>query len=88
MKSQFQEFLEENFEVRSYSGRGMYGRECIAINVDDPVQAMQDLAWYAGEQDIQMPSQVSWDSMGRGYVVYWPWETFVDDGEDDEEEEE
>lgn len=36
MKTKFQELLENNAdmfecEVRSYSGRGMYGKECLAV---------------------------------------------------------
>lgn len=46
---------------RSYSGRGMYGRYCVSINLDqnEPVPD-------------KLPGGYSWDSMGLGRVLYWP----------------
>lgn len=40
----------------SYSGRGMYGRECPAIRVDD--------------LEFMSRAEVEWDNMGLGYVIY------------------
>lgn len=35
-----QEFLEDaDYETRPYSGRGMYGKKCLAVTADDPVSA-------------------------------------------------
>jgi len=48
--------------VRSYSGRGMYGRECIAVRTDWPEDLIAD-AGVAGART---------DSMGRSSIVYWP----------------
>jgi hypothetical protein len=48
-----------------YSGRGMYGKECVAIDTYTP----NDLIEKAAIRGV-MGARV--DQMGRGYVVYWP----------------
>ncbi len=75
----FQEWLEENcYETRSYSGRGMYGKDCLAITVSSPM-ALWNLALILKEDlmededlDFQEPSTPNWDAVGLGYVLYWP----------------
>lgn len=32
-------------QPRSYSGRGMYGSECLGVVVDDPIEFVLDLFW-------------------------------------------
>lgn len=51
--------------VRSYSGRGMYGEECIAVVCDDAGDAVH-------EAGALGPPKPRTDSMGRGEVAYWP----------------
>ena len=41
----------------NYSGRGMFGRTCPAVNVDTP-------------HEIFISEIVTWDQMGLGFVVY------------------
>lgn len=48
-----------------YSGRGMYGQECVAIDTDYP-NALIEQAASRGVMGARV------DRMGRGYVVYWP----------------
>lgn len=63
-------------EVRSYSGRGMYGDTCIAVVLSD-FSSMWTLALAiadinSGNADLfDLPAPRS-DSMGRGTVLYWP----------------
>lgn len=57
---------------KAYSGRGMYGKQCIAVSLE-----------YGGEWEVaralfkrlpnfdELPSPHT-DSMGRGTVLYWP----------------
>jgi|SRR5271170_591275 len=47
----FQNFLENlgEYKTRSYSGRAMYGEACLAITVDNTLQAMQDIAFELGK---------------------------------------
>lgn len=60
--------------LRSYSGRGMYGRQCVAISGDsiDPFHLALMIAAHRYDfsiYDIPLPDT---DSLGRGVVVYWP----------------
>ena len=95
----FQEFLEDNdFRTRSYSGRGMFGTECLAVSVDDICSAVWKMGEAFGcanassdkEDHIEGPKgRVCTAQLGRGYVIYWPSVPFVgDDSWDDDEEEE
>lgn len=52
-------------ETRSYSGRGMFGKECVGITVFDPYQVV----YLARDFDLGIPEV---DNMGRDYIVYWP----------------
>lgn len=94
---------EAGFNVRSYSGRGMYGDSCVAVscdenNISDVVldivsESMDLLDWYNPESDpdsirdsidelISSLKGAKMDSMGLGYVVYWPnmaWPNEVED---------
>lgn len=79
-----------------YSGRAMYGAECLAIDTDYPESTMMglvyDLMADATEGTAELARllavkhDVRHDSMGRGTVVYWPTialpESFVEDDED------
>lgn len=59
------------YEPRSYSGRGMYGKECVAVDVEwssDEWTIGQALALRFG-QTTPAPDS---DSMGRGKILYWP----------------
>jgi hypothetical protein len=62
-------------EPYAYSGRNMYGRSCLGINLRSTADLF--LLGYAlsdAYRDVQMPMT---DSMGRGIVVYWPNIEFV-----------
>lgn len=75
----FQKWLEENcYETRAYSGRGMYGKECLAVTVSD-VSAMWTMAMMLQEDliededlDFTGPFPPRYDSMGLGVILYWP----------------
>lgn len=68
--------------VRSYSGRGMYGKSCVAIIIDrnkSEFEAGMEIATaLASEEcrmdlvDILLSSRIRQDSMGRDSVVYFP----------------
>jgi len=70
----FIEVLEEaGYEPRSYSGRGMFGRQCVSVSGDDV--SVWDIAralWFNNfdDEDLDIP-EPSTDSMGRGIVIYW-----------------
>jgi len=66
----FIRILEEEYEPFSYSGRGMLGRECIALEVDELSDAFE-VVHELGRQDIELPI-TRWDNLGLRYVIYWP----------------
>lgn len=51
--------------VRSYSGRGMYGKECVGITTDDP----DEIVASCREHGLSIPAR---DSMGLKTICYWP----------------
>jgi hypothetical protein len=60
------ERLEEaGFETRSYSGRGMFGKECLAVTADS------DRDVFAAIEPAEIKA-ARIDSMGRRVVAYWP----------------
>lgn len=75
---QFIEALEDaNFEVKSYSGRGMYGKSCVSVSQREDEETS---AWEIARElfnrdhdcifdDVPEPRQ---DSLGLGMVFYWP----------------
>ena len=48
--------------AKSYSGRFMYGRECISVRCN-----------HISEVPPKWRKSASTDSMGKGIVVYWTW---------------
>lgn len=53
-----QQLKDLGLEPRPYSGRSMYGKECVGVSVD-----------HLG--DHELPKGWSHDSLGRGHIVYW-----------------
>lgn len=89
------------FFIQSYSGRGMYGRSCLAITGDDinPVMIGFAIGCWCADNDTMLDggdmykfSNMKQDNMGLGSVYYWPqidFEASENDGydEDDEDDE-
>lgn len=74
-----------------YSGRGMYGRSCLAL-VSDSIQELYTALVYSIEMnkdedilvsEILYDLQPKFDSMGTGYVMYFP--GVIAEEEDDQE---
>ena len=88
MSKTLQEVLIElDYEPYSYTGRGMTNKKCVAINISHPTK-MFEVGCNIGEyipnaQDIE----VKYDTMGMEYVMYFPYETY-DNNLDKEENEE
>lgn len=67
----------------TYSGRGMYGAECVAIVLDSEREAFglfAALGVLLGE-DVAVPlaRATRTDSMGRDIIIYWPRWTLSDE---------
>lgn len=79
---------QAGYDIRSYSGRGMYGRQCMAIDTDENGGAIyaSDLPRLGGsialfavntygvdhDEALDILSSCLVDSMGYGLVIYWP----------------
>lgn len=78
--------LGQGYDVTwTYSGRSMYGKQCLAVTLeqyDSPTQFMFQLGFEISElnRDNEYPDYDMYelfcspreDSMGRGSVIYWP----------------
>ena len=83
----FQQFLDDmGYEPMSYSGRGMYGKRCLAIQVDRDFSVNKLFIkilehWVPAEgprrEDlIEAFENVQMDSLGKGMVIYFPGEQY------------
>lgn len=89
-------------DTRSYSGRGMYGKECLGVVdsdsfevIGDVVAALHKSGLVNGEDGFAVDDLTSFiksanqDSMGLDTIVYWPsleYHEEYDDEDDDEDE--
>lgn len=80
-----------------YSGRGMYGKNCVGITVPNitdlialgcSLQVMHDNGEIDGATFGEMTNHASTDNMGRDMIVYWPNVNCSDAPADEDEEEE
>jgi hypothetical protein len=84
--------MDANLEYRPYSGRGMYGEECLAVTLEHGETA--ESLWadvlecilenWNGEDAIKRVAVMTAamrntrsDSMGMGSIIYWPGNPFV-----------
>lgn len=85
-----QELIESmGFKTRSYSGRGMYGLSCLAVELqrdENPLRFCILLGEACHREELQTPRKILQDSMGLGSIVYFPSETYTEKvGEIDDE---
>lgn len=72
------------YECRAYSGRGMYGKQCLGVDIDTNTNVFEfiadliDAANCASEHDDHLSVVLEalrgsrTDSMGLGQIIYWP----------------
>jgi hypothetical protein len=71
-------YVDTNGDVRRYSGRSMYGAQCLAVVADYPASLLTALIYELtqdGEDDLARllaTTEVREDNMGRRMVAYWP----------------
>jgi hypothetical protein len=96
MKHELQRALESSgpWKLRNYSGRGQYGKTCLAVELGEGQlgEVMADLMMWCGEQNgsdacyetahaiSQAVKRMKTDSMGLGSVLYFPGVSFEADG--------
>ena len=72
MNNELIRVLETNgFEVRSYSGRGMYGAKCVGCALDSVSDIFQ-LGIVAGDAGLDGLPSPQVDNLGLGVICYWP----------------
>lgn len=81
------------YEARSYSGRAMYGEQCVALVTDDPeVYVGAQIVLSADDESEQQKAAQAMrgartDSMGLSTVIYFPrfpWQVAGWQGADDD----
>jgi len=84
MKPDVDDFIERlalnDLVPYSYSGRGMYGRNCVGVNVEsvgDILAGVYAVGYDCGQDDdgpdfAWFLERTCWDQMGLGWVYYWP----------------
>ena len=85
---ELQEIAERNgMETRSYSGRGMYGKECLGIVCDlrELCQLMIDYGSSSNGYTPEIP-RINEDSLGLNAIYYFPTIKFEEDIEEDPED--
>jgi hypothetical protein len=87
LQTLLQHYLDDDCELRSYSGRGMCGERCLAISgslprimrtlVEGCLGDAEDLS-AAERTDVRdAMDAVQTDSLGRGQIVYFPGVPYV-----------
>ncbi len=97
----FKEIVEDSgLEARSYSGRCMYGANCLGVVVDSGIgevvaEIIEHLAGLDDDERGQASREaadafrgVRKDSIGHGTVVYFPSVPWEDEEQDEEQEDE
>lgn len=95
---EFQELIDvlesAGYEPRSYSGRSMYGKECVGVTTDDSaVDVLINCLGVAVEPEriddiCDLFRHYNEDSMGRSSIIYFPRVEWEGDNDDDDEESE
>ena len=100
-KHPLQQLCEDiDLQCRSYSGRGMYGKECLGIDVDRLGPFIASIISGTNDQDgmqgldasmigeiAEAFERMATDQMGMGTIVYFPDIPYVgDEGETDDAE--
>lgn len=82
---------DADVELRSYSGRAMFGSQCIGVSSDSESGAALFLVAVAKEDaDLaeSLARNLRSDSLGRGIITYFPsFASVVDEDDEDEDDE-
>ncbi len=81
-------------DVRSYSGRGMYGDQCVGVDCHNPTQTLAQIMFALCEEGpdgldaaehFTRVEAVRTDSMGLGMILYFPRLPWVAEESEDED---
>jgi hypothetical protein len=89
---------KHDIETRSYSGRNMYGKVCLGVDIgrgglgDFIAKVIEGTQSQIGGENIEEIAQafrgMATDSMGMGQIVYFPSVPYEEGDEDADEEDE
>lgn len=81
-------YVDGDAEMYSYSGRGMFGKQCLGINFNGMSDAFRFALLIEDDRLAIVLSEPRFDNMGLGIVIYWPnVEAPEGIGEDEDEDE-
>lgn len=61
------------YRPRSYSGRGMMGKQCVGVAIQNSVQALVELCIRVDDAaNTPDGCGVETDTLGLGTIAYWP----------------
>lgn len=65
---------EAEFEASPYSGRGMYGAQCVSFTAPSPLNIAEVISKIEEHEERDMIAQLGMnsDSMGYDVVIYFP----------------
>lgn len=87
-KEMLEVLSDAGFEARSYSGRGMYGANCVGVVTDNNFGLGYSIGLAMAEREIYGMPNACYDSMGVDTIVYWPdlaWPEGADSTDDEED---
>ena len=61
---------DAGYDYRSYSGRSMYGKKCVGVDLES-LAMLWDMATELAREGLDVPAPQT-DSMGMGIIAYWP----------------
>lgn len=66
--------LERDSVTTSYSGRGMFGEECVGVVADNMSEVFLFMAAFGsiGDDWDLLATKARTDDMGKGVIVYFP----------------
>lgn len=73
--------VESDKTIRSYSGRGMAGRECVAFVTNNPTSDILEAGMFIGMCDgdaYRHSPTVATDNLGHDTIVYFPYVDWAD----------
>jgi hypothetical protein len=86
--------IDLGLDVRSYSGRAMYGQDCLGVDCSNPFQALAQIVVALAEtgddgmdaaEHFAREGAVKSDSMGCGSILYFPRLPWIDSDSEDAE---
>jgi hypothetical protein len=77
---ELEEVIEESnadVTVQRYSGRGMFGRECLGFSTDDPIAVTAEIVGGLADEDLRDRVITAFqntrtDNLGLSIILYFP----------------